>query len=39
LGRLNLFSYFFGDRAWTIHFLILTYVGFLLFGLYQKISK
>ena len=39
LGSLNLFSYFFGDRAWTIHFLILTYVGFLLFGLYQKISK
>ncbi len=39
LGSLNLFSYFFGDRAWTIHFLILTYVGFLLYGLYQKLSK
>lgn len=31
LGNLNLFTYFFADRAWTIHFIILSYLGYQLY--------
>ncbi|HMP29843.1 MAG TPA: ABC transporter permease subunit [Saprospiraceae bacterium] len=36
LGNLNLFTYFFADRAWTVHFIILSYLAYLSYQVYQK---
>jgi ABC-type nitrate/sulfonate/bicarbonate transport system permease component len=36
MGNLNLFSYFFADRAWTVHFIIITYLMYSLYNVYQK---
>ena len=36
LSDLKIMDYFFGDRAWTIHFVILSIIAFSSYSLYKK---
>ncbi|HOY13601.1 MAG TPA: hypothetical protein PLY70_10695, partial [Saprospiraceae bacterium] len=35
-SNVKVLDYFFGDRSWTIHFVILSIIAFTGYGLYKK---